>query len=462
MAKAKKVDDLDPSLFIAASPSTQTSNTALSIASSLAEEFCPRQITFTIPGKAGVQVTATEHDGAIDFVVDVLDTKHSGDLRGLFFHFNELKLGGLQITGGDGLITDTQIKKNGVIDLGQGANMHGAADPFDVGIEFGTPGKGKDVVDGPVHFTLSDAANDLTLDDIAHMLFGARLTSSGDKITVLAPAAPDAKDDAFSIFEDGASGLNSPSKAPIPVVLSVLNNDTDADGDQLIITDVHHEGVSHGAVAIAADGHSILYTPDLDYSGTDSFEYCVSDGHGGQDNATVNLTVAAVADKPTINVQVLPGLDVYHVILNVTASQNDADSSEFIDRIDASVAGGLPSGVTITPLGGINPGDEPDQIFQQFLVTLPHDQDVKFDLNVAAFSQETSNGDQEMASSATTIELDFTHNVVDRTFEATDRSIWSNDQAIGFKDADFLVRTYRSDRIPKSRYQYQFPVRRYL
>ena len=61
----------------------------------------------------------------------------------------------------------------------------------------------------------------------------------------------------------------------------------------------------------------------------------------------MNITVAAVADTPTIDVEVLAGADVYHFILKVTTSQNDIDSSEFIDRIEASVAGGLPAGVTI-------------------------------------------------------------------------------------------------------------------
>ena len=78
-----------------------------------------------------------------------------------------------------------------MIDLGKGNNLNGAASPFDVGIAFGTPGEGKDFITGPVHFTL-DAARALTLDDIAHVLFGARLTSVGDKLTFLAPAAPDA------------------------------------------------------------------------------------------------------------------------------------------------------------------------------------------------------------------------------------------------------------------------------
>ena len=404
----------------------------------LEDPFCPRQISFTIPGKAGVQVTATEDDGKIDFVVDVLDGgQHSGDLRGLFFHFNETKLGGLQITGGDGLITGTQIGANQVIDLGQGANMHGKADPFDVGIAFGTPGIGKDVVAGPVHFTLSNAGNDLTLDDFAHLQFGARLTSSGDKITAVAPAAPDAQNNSFNIFEDGANSLDSPSKTPTAVNFKVLANDTDADGDQLIITDVHQDAIHHGKVEIAPDGRSILYTPDLDFSGSDTFEYCVSDGHGGQDNATVNVSIAAVADLPAFDVQVLPGADVYHFTLKVTTTQNDADSSEFIDRIDATLVGAT-NGATIVPLDGINPGDEPDDIVQQFAVTLLPNQDTAFDINIAAFSQETTNGDQQVASKTIPIELDFNHNFFNPTFTADNQDIWGTGEAFNFHKEQFF------------------------
>jgi Bacterial Ig domain len=262
-----------------------------------AEEFCPRTISFTIPGSGpgnpGVQVTAVEHQengvktGTIDFTVDVLG---DADLRGLFFQFNEAHLNGLTVTGGDGLITKTVIQANSVIDLGQGAEMHGAASPFDVGIKWGTPGPNPDFINFPVHFTLSNAANNLTLDDIAHQEFGAKLAAvkgPDAKLTTIAPAAPDAHDDAFNIFEDGANGLGDPSHVPVGQLFDVItNSDTDADGDTLTIIDTH--GAQHGTVQIVdgpdadtAPGDLILYTPDADYSGTDSFVYCVSDGHGG-------------------------------------------------------------------------------------------------------------------------------------------------------------------------------------
>jgi Bacterial Ig domain len=212
--------------------------------------------------------------------------------------------------------------------------MNGHASPFDVGIAFGTPGKGKDLVTGPVQFTL-DAVNDITLDDFAHLQFGARTTSFGDKITTFAPAAPDAQDDAFSIFEDGASGVDDPSTSPTGVLLNVLANDTDADNDKLVITGDFHDGPLHGTVQVvdgddtdSDPGDAILYTPFEDYSGTDSFTYCVSDGNGGQDSATVNVTITAVADTPDLSYEVLSGTPVDKIVLRVTATQTDFDSSE--------------------------------------------------------------------------------------------------------------------------------------
>jgi hypothetical protein len=407
------------------------------------DDFCPRQIVFLIPGNPAVQVTATENGGDIDFTVDVQESgKVTADLRALFFHFNEAKLPGLTITGGDGLLTESRVAANNVLDLGDGATLAGAAKPFDVGIEWGTAGGKKDDIYQPVHFKLSDAAHDLTVDDFAHLMFGAKLDSVGGpggtrngvaKITGTAPAAPDAHDDTFNIFEDGAAGLNSPSKIPHAVTFNVLANDTDGDGDPLAITSFH-DGPSHGSVAIAADGKSILYTPTLDYSGTDSFEYCVSDGHGGQDHALVNVNIAAVADTPQISYSIAQGASINEILVTVTATQTDADSSEFIDRI---VASGMPGNVTVTPVIA-DPLVENDVLTRTFSVVTPAHEDVKFDLNFTATSKETSNGDVEQAVQPVLIEVDFTHNETARTFETQDQSIWDSGPAFAFDKTAFI------------------------
>ena len=77
-------------------------------------------------------------------------------------------------------------------------------------------------------------------------------------------------------------------------LIDVLANDEDADGDTLTVTDV---GVpSHGTVSIGSGG--VRYTPNPDYSGPDSFTYTISDGHGGEDTATVHVNVTPVNDPP--------------------------------------------------------------------------------------------------------------------------------------------------------------------
>lgn len=399
----------------------------------MTDVFCPRQIIFEIPGAPGVLVTATENEdtGAIDFTLDVKEGATTADLRALFFHFSEAKLGSLVISGGDGLLTESRIKANSVLDLGDGATLAGLVKKgFDIGLEWGTAGGKKDDISFPVHFTMSSTTGPLTLDDFGGLTFGAKLDSVGgpggprggaSKIITTAPWAPDAKDDGEAdvgpVYEDGAAGLNSPSKTPQGVILDVLKNDSDKDGDPLQVIAVHEP--QHGTVEILADGR-MLYIPDADYSGPESFEYCVSDGHGGQDHATVSFTVQAVADEPIITYTVAQGATINEMLITVTATQNDADGSEYIDRIDV---GALPAGVTITPMG-LNPGTQEGSYTQQFKLTVPAGTDVDFDLSFTAVSVEKSNGDTEDAGVSIPIEIEYTPYQEDFSFRTEQQSIW--------------------------------------
>jgi hypothetical protein len=73
-----------------------------------------------------------------------------------------------------------------------------------------------------------------------------------------------------------------------PVVIAVLANDSDPDGDALSVL-ASTQG-AHGAVTLNADG-TITYTPAPAFHGTDQFTYTLSDGHGGTDTAMVTVTV---------------------------------------------------------------------------------------------------------------------------------------------------------------------------
>ena len=72
------------------------------------------------------------------------------------------------------------------------------------------------------------------------------------------------------------------------VVIPVLANDHDVDGDTLRITSV--SAPAHGTAAIS--GSNIVYTPTRGYSGGDQFAYTISDGHGGVASANVAVAVA--------------------------------------------------------------------------------------------------------------------------------------------------------------------------
>jgi subtilisin len=74
------------------------------------------------------------------------------------------------------------------------------------------------------------------------------------------------------------------------VVVPILTNDTDPDGDSLSVVSVG--AASHGAVTIGLGG-SVTYTPAAGYTGSDSFNYTVGDGAGGTDVGAVSVTVGA-------------------------------------------------------------------------------------------------------------------------------------------------------------------------
>jgi len=95
--------------------------------------------------------------------------------------------------------------------------------------------------------------------------------------------APVAIDDTATTDEDVAVNVN------------VLGNDSDIDGDALTVDSA---SAANGSVVIESDG-SLTYTPDADFSGTDTISYTTSDGDL-TDTAEVSVTVNAVADAPII------------------------------------------------------------------------------------------------------------------------------------------------------------------
>lgn len=109
-----------------------------------------------------------------------------------------------------------------------------------------------------------------------------------------------------TVTVNGAGGPNQPPSATTDqvgttpgtaVTINVLANDSDPNGDVLLIT-IDSQPL-HGT-AVVQNGQ-ILYTPQQGYVGVDRFTYIVSDGKGGTAQATVTITISATG-QPSVPV----------------------------------------------------------------------------------------------------------------------------------------------------------------
>ena len=112
--------------------------------------------------------------------------------------------------------------------------------------------------------------------DVAGNTFTATTTS--DHTVNLTSIDPDALDDSDTTNEDTGIDIN------------VLANDTDLDGGTLSVSGVTQVG-----------NGTVNYTPDANFNGTDSFTYTITDGQGGSDTATVDLTVNGINNVAVVS-----------------------------------------------------------------------------------------------------------------------------------------------------------------
>jgi VCBS repeat-containing protein len=88
------------------------------------------------------------------------------------------------------------------------------------------------------------------------------------------------------------TGEDTPS-APTSVGAS------DIDGDTLSYSVKPGAGAANGTVSFSQANGTYTYTPNADFSGTDSFVILISDGMGGTAEQAVSVSVTAVNDAPT-------------------------------------------------------------------------------------------------------------------------------------------------------------------
>jgi hypothetical protein len=135
-----------------------------------------------------------------------------------------------------------------------------------------------------------------------------------------------------------------------PVTINVLDNDTDPDGPNKLnvslVAIVPGSGPSHGSVTIDSTTGAITYTPVNGFSGTDFFQYTVTDVNNAVSNpAMVNVVV----NRPQANDDATFTDGSSPVTVNVLANDTDPDGNGRLDPTTVQVVPGSgPSHGTVT------------------------------------------------------------------------------------------------------------------
>lgn len=233
------------------------------------------------PDVLPITLPSINEDGILTFsATELLAGAQDGD-------GDTLSVVDLQLASGDGALTDNG---NGTWTFTPSANWNGS-----VGFSYG-------VSDGTV--TVANSAS-LTVNAVND--------------------APVAVVDAFTTPED----------VPLRISLSdLLANDTDTDGDPVWVVSAGNP--QHGSLSFI-DG-KLVFTPDPEFSGTASFDYSITDGHGAVDSATAYVIVNPVNDPTQTQADIAQGAEdgaaVSGNVLN-----NDVDVDDILSVATFSVAG---------------------------------------------------------------------------------------------------------------------------
>jgi VCBS repeat-containing protein len=139
-----------------------------------------------------------------------------------------------------------------------------------------------------------------------------RVTFLGYSTSNTAPVANN--DPGYSVDEDGSL-----------VAVSVLSNDSDANGDSL--TAGLDTGPTHAAVFNLNSDGTFSYSPSANFHGTDTFTYNANDGTLDSNVATVTITVNPVNDDPVAVNDSYNGTEDTQLLVTVGSGVlgNDAD-----------------------------------------------------------------------------------------------------------------------------------------
>lgn len=187
--------------------------------------------------------------------------------------------------------------------------------------------------------------------DRTHSLTTAGVTGGG-MLTFLqvgtVPGAPTAVGDAYTVVEEGTLTAAAGGTPP-----GVLDNDT---GDAVNAVLVSGPSAGILTAGLSPDG-SFIYTPNVNFTGTDIFTYQADSSNV----ANVMITVTPVNDAPVANDDIASTMQDTAVIIDVLANDTDVDGDMLMvmNVTDPRVTVNPDNTVTFTP----DPGFAGDATF---------------------------------------------------------------------------------------------------
>ncbi|MDF1855426.1 Hint domain-containing protein, partial [Pseudooceanicola sp.] len=154
-----------------------------------------------------------------------------------------------------------------------------------------------------------------------------------------------------------ANDDSAPTDFDTPVTFNVLANDTDVDGDPLVLQGTPTLLSGEGTISSLPNG-DVTFTPAAGFTGPAVIEYTVSDGNGGTDTGTFTVTVG---DSPLDGI--VEGDDDPNLIDEDYLGDPEGDKIDNDDAIDPDAE---PNDDVVTAGGGddtVKSGEGSDEVY---------------------------------------------------------------------------------------------------
>ncbi len=225
------------------------------------------------------------------------------------------------------------------------------------------PAHGKATDNDGASITYTPAAGFSGTDRFSYTIRNTNGQTASATVTVTVEASPTAAAP-VAVPDTGATSEGS------PVTLNVLSNDEPPSGQTIYITSVSRP--THGTTVVNENG-TITYTPDRGFSGTDSFQYTITDS-ADQKTSTTTVTVdiksaSRITAQAITRFHFLPGLTPNEYAVAVALDKYCADSGNaqiqsLCGQLNTQSASGQ-----ITALQQITPNEVASEGANGFLTT---------------------------------------------------------------------------------------------